>query len=101
MQGKDADRTHMGEKDWQVVCYQCGKLFEAVRSDATFCSARCRVNHSREPQKLLNAIDQLESIRHQVLAIAEKYKHNSEIIKQLELLKNTVAAAEYIAEYTD
>lgn len=100
MQGHDTDRVHMGDRDYSVVCWQCGNVFEATRSDASFCSAKCRVAHGREPQKLLNAIDDLENMRHRVMEIAEKYKGNTEILKAIFLLKSAVGAAEFVAEYT-
>jgi hypothetical protein len=99
MQGHDTDRVHMGDKDYSVVCWHCGNTFEATRSDASFCSAKCRVAHSREPQKLLNAIEELHDMRFRIIQIAEKYKGNAEVIKALEILKSNVASAEYICEY--
>lgn len=41
----------------QTICFQCGNSFSAKRSDARFCSSRCRMQHSRaqqEYQRLLN-----------------------------------------------
>jgi len=101
MQGHDTDRLHMDAKDYSVTCLQCGNTFEATRSDATFCSARCRVAHSREPQKLANALQRLEDMRFQVIGLAEKYKGNPDILQALVMLKSAVASAEYLAEFTD
>lgn len=101
MQGQDTDRVHMGDADWGVECFQCGKRFEAQRSDATFCSPKCRVAHSREPQKLLNAIKELENMRWRVINLAEKYKGNEQIGGALEGLKSAAASAEYIVKFTD
>ncbi len=35
-----------------VVCFECGKDFESVRSDSAFCSSKCRVRHHRSKDKL-------------------------------------------------
>jgi len=35
-----------------VVCFQCGKEFEAKRYDSAFCSSTCRSRNHRQKQKL-------------------------------------------------
>lgn len=102
MQGQiDADRTKFDDRDYSVVCFQCGNTFEATRSDASFCSAKCRMAHSREPQKLANALEDLKRMNIRVFQIAEKYKGNSAVVAELERLKKAVGAAEFIAEFMD
>ncbi len=43
------DKTTKGEKSMthEIQCAQCGVTFEAARSDAQYCSDRCRVNAHR------------------------------------------------------
>lgn len=55
----DTDRVKVDDFTWRVQCVQCGTRFESRRSDASFCSAKCRVAYSREIKQfqrdLLNA----------------------------------------------
>jgi len=101
MQSPETDRLHMDAKDWSIVCLNCGSTFEAKRSDATFCSTRCRVAHSRKPAQRLAAIEELANMRFRIIQIAEKYKGDAEVLKALEILKSNVASAEYICEFID
>lgn len=93
MQGQNADVTKMDDRDYRCVCHQCGQRFEAVRSDATFCSARCRVAFSREPKKLENAIDSLTVFGQQVLQYGERYKRNERMYQAMLNLQRKVNAA--------
>ena len=38
-----------GKREWFKRCTQCDELFEPKRSDAQFCSTRCRVASHRKP----------------------------------------------------
>jgi len=89
----DTDRTKFDDRDYSVVCFQCGETFEATRSDASFCSAKCRVAYGREPQKLQNAIDDLEAVELRIAYLTEKYKHNTKMFEAVKSLAVTVNAA--------
>jgi protein-arginine kinase activator protein McsA len=93
MQGKDTDRWKMDDRDYSVRCLQCGQTFEAKRSDATFCSARCRVSYSREPQKLLNAIEEMRSMGYRTRDISGKYSTNKQVYETLMHLQSQVRIA--------
>jgi hypothetical protein len=86
MQGKDTERVKFGDKDYSCTCYQCGGTFESTRSDASFCSARCRVAHSREPVKRQNALTDIEQMMTRIIELSRKYKHDNEIQEAIEKL---------------
>ena len=98
MQGKDTDRLKMDARDYSITCHQCGDTFEATRSDASYCSARCRVRASREPQKRLNALEALEAMRVQINAMARKYKGDPEFMKKFQEIQGAARYAEYTIE---
>lgn len=93
MQYHDADRVKMGDADWSVQCLQCGQHFEARRSDASFCSAKCRVAYSREPQKFRNAVESVNSMAGQLLTLSRKYKSSSEMYQTMVQLQRDLTAA--------
>ena len=93
MQYHDTDRIKMGDADWSVQCLQCGKQFEARRSDATFCSARCRVAYSREPEKFRNAVESVNSMASQLLTLSRKYKSSNEMYQAMLQLQRDLGAA--------
>lgn len=90
MQGHDIERRRLDDNTWECECRQCGKWFESKRSDASFCSSRCRVNHSREPQKRLNAIEDLKSMQSRMSEIARKYRYDDEIFQIFLSVEKTV-----------
>lgn len=89
----DVDITKHDARDYVVDCYQCGKSFGARRSDAAFCSTRCRVANSREPQKKANAIEDLRYSGVRAKEIAEKYPHSEEVFQAMLKLQAEVMAA--------
>ena len=93
MQGHDTDRTKFDSRDYQVVCHQCGQTFEAKRSDATFCSPKCRVRFSREPQKLINAVEHINSMKFYTSDYAGRYSHNALVEEALLSLQRAIANA--------
>lgn len=95
MQAHDVDRVKVDDRDYRCTCAQCGETFEARRSDASFCSSKCRVAFSREPKKLANAIESVDAFGRQVLAYSHKYSHNQrmfEAILELQKRVNTALA---------
>lgn len=93
MQGQDADRLKLGDRDYNVVCFQCGRNFEAARSDATFCSPRCRVAFSREPRKLENAIEHMNGLEKMLQKWAIKYSKNKRVYKAMASLRDAINAS--------
>jgi len=73
MQGQEANRIKFDDRDYRVICVCCGTKFEATRSDASFCSARCRVRWSRRPAQRLNAIETVQSMRVQLHQMRKVY----------------------------
>lgn len=93
MQGHDTNRTKYDNRDYGVDCLECGKSFEAKRSDATFCSARCRVRYSKRPEKLNNAIEELRYMGLKAREIAARYPTNARVETALAALLNQVQIA--------
>lgn len=96
-QSHDTDRTKFDTRDYSVQCVQCGKYFAATRSDASFCSARCRVAHSREPQKLANALEDLRFSGIRARDVARKYSRSGKAFEAMQELSRQVNAA--LAEF--
>jgi len=90
MQAVETERIKMGDRDWSIQCAHCGKYFEAKRSDASFCSPRCRVGFSREPQKLLNHVAMLNFWSRQVYHIALRYKRSDKVYQAMLGLQKSV-----------
>jgi len=93
MQGHETDRLKYGDRDYRCECFQCGKSFEATRSDATFCSAKCRVAYSREPQKLENTIERIDTLKIEIQNIANKYHGNDRVFKKVQELEKALRIA--------
>lgn len=91
MQGHDTNRYKVDAGCYLVDCLQCGNRFESKRSDATFCSARCRVRYSREPQKLENAIEELKYMEARIRQIANRYPHNDRVFEAVQSLSKSAA----------
>lgn len=87
MQSPDTERIKHDARDYAVMCLQCDQPFEAKRSDATFCSANCRVAYSREPKKLENALLGLQSDIIRFRTLAYKYRRNQRVFEQFVLLQ--------------
>ncbi len=89
----DVSVTKFDARDYSVECHQCGGVFEAKRSDAAFCSPRCRVAFSREPQKFQNALEELAGYGRAARRIADKYNNRPAAFEALLELQKQVAIA--------
>lgn len=89
----EVDITKFDDRDYSVTCHQCGKTFEATRSDAAFCSARCRVRNSREPQKKANAIETLRYAGISANDIANRYPRSKDVFEAMLKLQKEIALA--------
>lgn len=90
MQAQDTYRMKFNDRDWQVECANCGKMFEATRSDASYCSARCRVDASRAPKRLQHQIDMIDSFSRSLSGIAAKYRRNQRVYDAMLTLRKAV-----------
>lgn len=90
MQGHDTERLKIDDTTWQCECVQCQELFTSTRSDASFCSTRCRVAFSREPQKRLNALEEIRTMHHRLAAIQKKYNYDDEVFQQFLSLEKQI-----------
>jgi hypothetical protein len=93
MQAHDTDRVKHDDRDWSVECVQCGRRFEATRSDASFCSAACRVAYGREAEKLDKFLQWLDAMGRSAIRGAEKYRHNKRVYDAMIKLSNDVGKA--------
>lgn len=98
MQGHDVWRVKHGDKDYQVECLDCGKTFEATRSDATFCSPRCRTHYHRAPQRLQNSIEELSGMGTQAFRMAQSYSRNRRVYEAMLKLRKDLDSALNIFE---
>lgn len=93
MQGHDTWRDKLDARSYHVECLQCGCTFEATRNDASFCSARCRVAYSKQPQKLTNQLNAIEAFGNSLYGIASKYKRNKRVFEAFMLLAKQINQA--------
>jgi len=93
MQGKYTDRYKHDAASYEVTCLNCGKVFDAKRDDATYCSARCRVHASRAPQRKANAIATLGVMANQIEQISEKYKYDEGVFEAMVKLQKAMGYA--------
>jgi len=93
MQGQDTDRTKYDNRSYGCECAECGKHFEATRSDASYCSPKCRVAYSRRPAKLAHACEAVDAFGEQILAYSHKYSRNDRMFQAMVILRRKVNAA--------
>lgn len=97
-QAQDTDRIKFDDRDYRVTCTCCGTQFEATRSDASFCSARCRVRWSKRPQQRLNAIAHVEAMAVQLRDYRSKFGADKRFLEALNTLDRAVDTFKYHIE---
>lgn len=97
----ETDRVHLREGEWDIKCVQCGKWFEASRSDASFCSPNCRVAYGREEQKMLNFIAWTNQVAASAFIGGKKYKRNKRVFEAMVKLQKDINAAIGLFEAED
>jgi hypothetical protein len=93
MQAHETDRIKHDARDWSIECVQCGRRFEATRSDASFCGVNCRVAYRREADKLLNFMHWLNTVASMILTGARKYRRNQQVYELMVKLQKDINAA--------
>jgi len=98
MNHRDTDRTPV-DGGWVVWCDHCNKRFESKRSDASYCSAKCRMGAKREHEARLKYIASLASLGRQLRNKAAA-NHRSDLMYKamLELQKDINAAVAMFEE---
>jgi endogenous inhibitor of DNA gyrase (YacG/DUF329 family) len=98
MQGHDIDRTKM---DWgyEMDCPQCGERFSSKRSDATFCSPKCRKASQREIERWNTWIDELDYKGEELVNVAKKFKTSKRMYASFLKLQRSLKIA--IEEFED
>lgn len=97
MQAHDTDRIKNDDRDYSVQCVQCGRRFEATRSDASFCSAACRVAYGREAEKFEQLLKQLDNWGISLAERALRYKKSKRMFDALTKIHRRIGNA--IAEF--
>lgn len=93
MQGADTDRDKYNARDYSVKCANCGRWFEATRSDASYCGANCRKHASRAPIRKANAIIGLQASGREAIATAFRYKNSNEVYQEMLKLRRQIEVA--------
>jgi predicted nucleic acid-binding Zn ribbon protein len=92
-QGADTDRIKVDDRVWHVQCANCSKWFYATRSDATYCSPKCRKHASKAPERKANAMVELQLMGRRANQIANTYPHSQDMFDQMVMLKAAIARA--------
>lgn len=92
MQGQDTDRIRIDDHTWSVKCWNddCGRWFEATRSDATYCSQKCRQHAARAPQRRANALNKIDFMVLDLREIKNSYNHSQEFYDRMILLRKSL-----------
>ena len=93
MQSPWTNRIKLNDRDWSIQCAECERWFEATRSDATFCSPRCRMAYSRRGEQLENFILMTNRIAENVLTNSHKFKRNKRVFEAMLRLQKDINAA--------
>lgn len=93
MQGHDVDRIKYDDRAYGCECAECGGRFEATRSDASFCSPKCRVAYSRRPAKLAHAVEAVDAFGEQILDYSHRYRRNDRMFQAMVILQRKINAA--------
>jgi len=82
----ETTRIHHDARVWLVYCAECNEQFEATRSDATFCSGKCRTHAARAPQRLANALSFIDGLNFTLTNYARQYKRNAYVFRAMQRL---------------
>lgn len=101
-QAADTYRVKIDDRCWRVECAnpdcQEGeggrpKIFEATRSDASYCCGKCRQWVHDAPKRKQAAIDELRQMQQRIIEIERKYKGSQDVLDAMIALKNTVVSS--------
>lgn len=93
MQGQDVDRYPEMGGGWNVYCAHCNKQFHAKRSDASYCSANCRVSAAREAQKFEQELVWIAAIGRKVLSLSIRYRKSKKLYEVVKALHDVIGKA--------
>lgn len=93
MQAHDVDRIKNDARDYTVYCGWCNQKFEAKRSDASFCSARCRVNSHREPARIKALCEDLVRQGRAHKNTAQSYSKSKSVYLAMQELRDALNVA--------
>lgn len=98
MQSIDTDRYPEPSGGWNVYCAHCQKQFHAKRSDASYCSANCRVGAAREVQKFEQELVWITGVGRKLLSLAIRYRRNKKLYATMKALHEVIGKALAIFE---
>jgi hypothetical protein len=90
MQAKDTERHKIDDRQYLVTCVECDKEFEATRSDASYCSARCRKQAHMRPVKKQSTIAEMQRIAAWLREKSYEYRYSKDVYEAMQQLANTV-----------
>lgn len=93
MQGHEIDRDKVDDRSWLCWCAECGVRFEATRSDASFCSPRCRVAFSRAAAQLSNKIMRMNDFAADLVELSYKHSKSDQLYEAMLALDKQIRAA--------
>lgn len=93
MQAHEIYRNKVDDRTWLCWCVECNQRFEATRSDASFCSARCRVAFSRGAAKLDNQIMRMSMFGADLKASSAKYSKSEKLYQAMLALEKQIKSA--------
>lgn len=93
MQAHEISRTKMDSRSYLCWCAECGARFEATRSDASFCSSRCRVAFSRGAAKLDNQILRMQMFAAGLRESSVKYSKSKKLYEAMLALDKQIRGA--------
>lgn len=73
---------------WRVYCAECLEPFEASRSDAVYCSGKCRTHAARAPQRLANTLRFLNDLSFTLGNYSRQYKQSKVVFWAFQRLYN-------------
>lgn len=89
----DSEPYRVDDTGWRVKCVECGNEFDSKRSDAAYCSGKCRTHASRAPKRRATAIETLRIMCLEVTRISKSYRYDAEMFDCMVALKKTVEAS--------
>lgn len=89
-QAADTDRIKLDAHSWRVQCAECDKWFEATRSDASYCSQRCRKRRHNAPVRKANALHRLQFMVMDAREIKNEWNHSQDVYDQMIILRKAL-----------
>lgn len=80
----------LDDREYRVFCAECMNEFYATRSDAVYCSAKCRTHATRAPQRLANCLEFLDGLSYTMGQYFKQYKRNRRVYEAMQRLHKRI-----------